>query len=119
MGSLLNNEDIVIYESTVYPGATEEVCVPVTKMNRILNIIKVFAVIAKELIPGDKNHTLTSIKKVISGSNKQTTNFVKRLYEKIITAGVHEVSSIPIAEAAKVIENTQRDVNIALINELS
>ncbi len=121
IGKVLKKGDIVIYESTVYPGATEEDCVPV--LERISGLkfnIDFFAGYSPERInPGDKLHRLPSIKKVTSGSTPEVAEVVDQLYKEIITAGTHKASSIKVAEAAKVIENTQRDVNIALINELA
>jgi len=121
VGKVLNKGNVVIYESTVYPGATEEVCVPILeqKSGLIFNH-DFFAGYSPERInPGDKDHRVTTIKKVTSGSTPEIADFVDQLYGTIITAGTHKASSIKVAEAAKVIENTQRDVNIALINELS
>ena len=121
VGSILKKSDIVIYESTVYPGATEEVCVPILEEKSGLKFNKDFFVgySPERINPGDKNHKITSIKKVISGSTPEITKEIDELYREIINAGTHKVESIKIAEAAKVIENTQRDVNIALINELA
>ena len=121
IASVLKKKDIVIYESTVYPGATEEICVPILERISGLKYNKDFfcGYSPERINPGDKEHTLTTIKKITSGSNLATADFVKRLYESIIKAGVFPASSITVAEAAKVIENTQRDVNIALINELA
>lgn len=121
VGKFLQPEDIVIYESTVYPGATEEVCIPVLEAVSSLRFNEdFFAGYSPERInPGDKTHRLTSIKKVTSGSNPKIRSFVDDLYGSIITAGTHSASSLKVAEAAKVIENTQRDLNIALINELA
>ena len=121
IGRLLKKEDIVIYESTVYPGATEEVCVPLLERNSGLSFNKDFfcGYSPERINPGDKNRRITTIKKITSGSTKETADKVDELYNIIINAGTHKVSSIKIAEAAKVIENTQRDVNIALINELA
>jgi UDP-N-acetyl-D-galactosamine dehydrogenase len=121
IGKLLSKNDIVIFESTVYPGATEEVCVPIIEKESGLIYNKdFFAGYSPERInPGDKEHRVTTILKVTSGSNEEVADFVDDLYKSIITAGTHKASSIRVAEAAKVIENTQRDVNIALINELS
>ncbi len=112
--------DLVIYESTVYPGASEEVCVPILEKNSGLTLNEnLFLGYSPERInPGDKVHRLTTIQKITSGSNSAAAEFVDKLYNSIITAGTHPVSSIKVAEAAKVIENTQRDLNIALINEL-
>ena len=121
IGKFLQPEDVVIYESTVYPGATEEVCIPVLEAVSSLRFNKdFFAGYSPERInPGDKTHRLTSIKKVTSGSSPKIRSFVDDLYGSIITAGTHSASSLKVAEAAKVIENTQRDLNIALINELA
>lgn len=121
IGKTLKRGDIVIYESTVYPGATEEDCVPVLERVSGLTFNKdFFAGYSPERInPGDKEHRVTTITKVTSGSTPEVAETVDGLYRSIITAGTHKASSIMVAEAAKVIENTQRDLNIALINELS
>jgi UDP-N-acetyl-D-glucosamine/UDP-N-acetyl-D-galactosamine dehydrogenase len=121
VGSLLKKGDIVIYESTVYPGATEEDCVPILEAGSGLVFNRDFyAGYSPERInPGDKEHRLPSIKKVTSGSTPEVAELVNALYATIITAGTHKAASIKVAEAAKVIENTQRDLNIALINELA
>lgn len=121
LGLILKPGDIVIYESTVYPGAIEEVCVPVLeKSSKLLFNQNFFVGYSPERInPGDKQHRVTSIKKVTSGSTPEVADIVDALYSEIITAGTHKASSIKVAEAAKVIENTQRDLNIALINELA
>lgn len=121
IGSLLKEGDIVIYESTVYPGATEEICVPILEEQSGLKFNKDFycGYSPERINPGDKEHRLTSIKKVTSGSTPEIATLIDELYQEIITAGTHKAISIKVAEAAKVIENTQRDVNIALINELS
>ncbi|UOE81267.1 Vi polysaccharide biosynthesis UDP-N-acetylglucosamine C-6 dehydrogenase TviB [Vibrio splendidus] len=121
LGSIVSKGDVLIYESTVYPGATEETCLPVVERVSGLTFNKdFFAGYSPERInPGDKEHRVTNILKVTSGSNYEVAEFVDQLYKTIITAGTHKASSIKVAEAAKVIENTQRDVNIALINELS
>jgi UDP-N-acetyl-D-galactosamine dehydrogenase len=121
VGRVLKKGDIVVYESTVYPGCTEEVCVPILERVSGLKFnVDFFAGYSPERInPGDKQHRLTTIRKVTSGSTPETAAFVDGLYRSIITAGTHRASSIRVAEAAKVIENTQRDVNIALINELA
>jgi UDP-N-acetyl-D-galactosamine dehydrogenase len=121
VGKVMSAGTIVIYESTVYPGATEEVCVPLLEMHSGLTFNKdFFAGYSPERInPGDKHHRLPTIKKVTSGSTPEVAEFVNGLYCSIITAGTHKASSIKVAEAAKVIENTQRDLNIALMNELS
>ncbi|MFQ5983385.1 MAG: Vi polysaccharide biosynthesis UDP-N-acetylglucosamine C-6 dehydrogenase TviB [Woeseiaceae bacterium] len=113
--------DVVVYESTVYPGATEEFCVPFLENGSGLKLNKDFYVgySPERINPGDKQHRLANILKIISGSTPQAAEFIDRVYQTIITAGTHKTSSIKVAEAAKVIENTQRDVNIALINELA
>jgi UDP-N-acetyl-D-galactosamine dehydrogenase len=121
LGRVLKRGDVVVYESTVYPGCTEEVCVPI--LERISGLVfnrDFFAGYSPERInPGDKEHRLTSILKITSGSTPQVADFVDALYGSIIEAGTHKASSIKVAEAAKVIENTQRDLNIALINDLA
>ena len=121
IGSILKKGDIVIYESTVYPGATEEVCVPILEVNSGLSFNKDFfcGYSPERINPGDKEHRITNIKKITSGSTPEIASIIDELYRQVITAGTHKTGSIKIAEAAKVIENTQRDVNIALINELS
>ncbi|WP_373032379.1 nucleotide sugar dehydrogenase [Sulfurovum sp.] len=121
VGKVLKKDDIVIYESTVYPGVTEEVCVPILEeMSGLKFNEDFFAGYSPERInPGDKEHTVTKILKVTSGSTPEIAVKVDDLYKSIITAGTHLASSIKVAEASKVIENTQRDVNIALINELA
>ncbi len=121
VGRLLKPGDMAIYESTVYPGATEEVCVPILEQESGLRFnVDFFAGYSPERInPGDKEHRVTTIRKVTSGSTPEVADFVDALYRRIITAGTHRASSIRVAEAAKVIENTQRDVNIALVNELA
>ena len=121
LGKVVNKDDIIIYESTVYPGATEEACIPVVE--RVSGLVynqDFYAGYSPERInPGDKEHRVTNILKVTSGSTPEIATLVDDLYRSIIVAGTHKASSIKVAEAAKVIENTQRDVNIALINELS
>lgn len=121
IGSLLKQDDIVVYESTVYPGATEEVCIPVLeKVSGLTFNQDFYAGYSPERInPGDKEHRVTNILKVTAGSTPEVADFVDEVYNLIITAGTHKAASIKVAEAAKVIENTQRDVNIALINELA
>ena len=121
LGGLLGEGDIVIYESTVYPGATEEVCIPILeKLSGLSYNTNFYAGYSPERInPGDKTHRVNNITKVTSGSTVAAADFVDSLYASIITAGTHKASSIRVAEAAKVIENTQRDINIALINELA
>ena len=120
VGQSLKKGDIVVYESTVYPGATEEVCVPILeKISGLKFNVDFFCGYSPERInPGDKEHRLPTIKKVTSGSTPEVADAVDGLYGQIITAGTHKASSIKVAEAAKVIENTQRDLNIALMNEL-
>ena len=121
LGQVLKPGDIVVYESTVYPGCTEEVCVPLLEQGSGLVFNRdFFAGYSPERInPGDKQHRVTGILKVTSGSTPEVADFVNRLYGSIITAGTHRASSIKVAEAAKVIENTQRDLNIALVNDLA
>ncbi|EHL29263.1 polysaccharide biosynthesis protein [Legionella drancourtii LLAP12] len=121
VGSILQPGNIVIYESTVYPGAVEEICVPVlARVSGLKFNQDFFAGYSPERVnPGDKQHRVTSIKKVTSGSTPEVADIVDDLYKQIIVAGTHKVDSIKVAEAAKVIENTQRDLNIALINELA
>ncbi|WP_367110531.1 Vi polysaccharide biosynthesis UDP-N-acetylglucosamine C-6 dehydrogenase TviB [uncultured Psychrobacter sp.] len=121
IGGILKKDDIVVYESTVYPGATEEVCIPVLeKVSGLVFNQDFYAGYSPERInPGDKEHRVTNILKVTAGSTLEIADFVDDVYNLIITAGTHKAPSIKVAEAAKVIENTQRDVNIALINELA
>ncbi|WP_151948902.1 nucleotide sugar dehydrogenase [Aliarcobacter butzleri] len=121
VAKVLKQNDIVIYESTVYPGVTEEVCVPVLEEYSNLKFNKDFfcGYSPERINPGDKEHTVTKILKITSGSTPETAKRVDELYKSVIKAGTHLASSIKVAEAAKVIENTQRDVNIALINELA
>jgi UDP-N-acetyl-D-galactosamine dehydrogenase len=121
VGQVLKKGDVVVYESTVYPGCTEEVCVPILEKVSGLEFNRdFFAGYSPERInPGDKQHRLATIRKVTSGSTPAVARFVDQLYGTVVTAGTHRASSIKVAEAAKVIENTQRDVNIALINELA
>ena len=121
VGMILKKGDYVVYESTVYPGCTEDDCIPVLEKFSALNCIKDFKVgfSPERINPGDKLHTLTSIVKVTSGCDSQSSENIARIYELIITAGVHRASSIKVAESSKIIENTQRDINIAFINELS
>ena len=121
VGTYLKKGDLVIYESTTYPGCTEEVCVPILseKSGLVFNQGYTVGYSPERINPGDKEHRVTNIKKVTSGSTPEITDFVDALYNEIITAGTHKAESIKIAEAAKVIENTQRDLNIALINELA
>ncbi|PIE24521.1 MAG: Vi polysaccharide biosynthesis UDP-N-acetylglucosamine C-6 dehydrogenase TviB [Neptuniibacter caesariensis] len=121
LATVIKQGDIVIYESTVYPGATEEVCIPIIEKGSGLKFNRDFyAGYSPERInPGDKVNTLTKIKKITSGSTPEIATFIDELYGSIITAGTHTASSIKVAEAAKVIENTQRDLNIAIINEFA
>ena len=121
IGKILKKGDIVIYESTVYPGLTEEICVPILeKVSKLKYNLDFYIGYSPERInPGDKEHTFTKIKKVVSGSNEKTLKTISNLYSSVIDSGVFQASSIKVAEAAKVIENTQRDINIAFINELS
>ncbi len=121
IGEIVKKGDVVIYESTVYPGATEEVCIPIIEeVSGLTFNTDFFAGYSPERInPGDKTRRVSNIIKITSGSNEQVSVFVNELYSSIITAGTHLASSIKVAEAAKIIENTQRDVNIALINELA
>ena len=121
VGKVLKKGDIVIYESTVYPGCTEEDCVPILeKYSKLRYNVEFFCGYSPERInPGDKKHTLKNIKKITSGSTIKISKLVDNLYKQIISAGTFRAPSIKVAEAAKVIENTQRDLNIALINELS
>ncbi len=121
LGRVIQRGDVVIYESTVYPGATEEDCIPVIeRVSGLRYNVDFFAGYSPERInPGDREHRVNTIMKVTSGSTPEVADFVDALYRRVITAGTHRASSIRVAEAAKVIENTQRDVNIALINELA
>ncbi|MGO9852590.1 MAG: Vi polysaccharide biosynthesis UDP-N-acetylglucosamine C-6 dehydrogenase TviB [Steroidobacteraceae bacterium] len=121
VGKVLRRGSLVIYESTVYPGCTEEVCVPILERESGLKFNQDFftGYSPERINPGDKEHRLTTIRKVTSGSTPEAAEFVDKLYGSIVKAGTHRASSIRVAEAAKVIENTQRDVNIALINELA
>lgn len=121
VGKILKKDDIVIYESTVYPGVTEEVCVPILERFSGLKFNETFfcGYSPERINPGDKEHTVTKILKITSGSTPEIAKKVDDLYKSIITAGTHLAPTIKVAEAAKVIENTQRDVNIALINELA
>ncbi|AGF78371.1 nucleotide sugar dehydrogenase [Desulfocapsa sulfexigens DSM 10523] len=121
VGRFLSEGDIVVYESTVYPGATEEICVPILEQESNLTFNKNFSVgySPERINPGDKLHCLTTITKVTAGSNPEAAEIIDTLYASIVKAGTYKASSIKVAEAAKVIENTQRDVNIALVNELS
>ena len=120
-GKALKKGDIVVYESTVYPGVTEEECVPILERVSGLTCGTDFTVAysPERINPGDKEHTFTKIKKVVSGQDAETLEIVASVYESVVTAGVHRAPTIKVAEAAKVIENTQRDLNIALMNELA
>ena len=121
IGKILKKEDIVIYESTVFPGTTEEICVPILEKTSNLKFNKDFycGYSPERINPGDKKHTISKIKKITSGSSPKISTIIDNLYREIIKEGTHKVKNIKIAEAAKVIENTQRDLNIALINELA
>jgi len=121
VGKVLKKGDYVVYESTVYPGCTEEDCIPILEKESKLKWKKDFKVgySPERINPGDKEHTITSILKVVSGCGAESLDVIAKTYETIIIPGVHRASSIKVAEAAKIIENTQRDVNIALMNELS
>ncbi|MCB0430137.1 MAG: nucleotide sugar dehydrogenase [Flavobacteriales bacterium] len=121
IGKVLKKGDVVVYESTVYPGCTEEDCVPVLEQESGLKFGTDFKIgySPERINPGDKEHTITRITKVVSGSDAETLDLVAAVYEIIVEAGVHKAATIKVAEAAKIIENTQRDVNIALMNELS
>lgn len=121
VGSILKKGDVVVYESTVYPGCTEEDCIPILEKESGLKAFEDFQVAysPERINPGDKKHTLTKIKKVVAGNTPEVTNMVAEVYAQIIEAGMYKASSIKVAEAAKVIENTQRDINIALMNELA
>ncbi len=121
LGQVVSKGNIIIYESTVYPGATEEDCIPLIETESGFRFnVDFFAGYSPERInPGDKLHRLTTIKKVTSGSTPEAADYIDNLYKSIVTAGTHKASSIRVAEAAKVIENTQRDLNIALVNELA
>lgn len=121
VGSILKNGDIIVYESTVYPGATEEVCVPILeKFSKLKCGVDFFIGYSPERVnPGDTEHTFKRIRKVVSGQNPQILEIVANVYSSVVEAGVHRAPSIKVAEAAKVIENTQRDINIAFMNELA
>ncbi|XYJ10728.1 nucleotide sugar dehydrogenase [Telluria sp. B2] len=121
VGKHMKKGAIVVFESTVYPGATEEVCIPLLEQHSGMKWKEDFHVgfSPERINPGDKEHTLTTILKVVSGDDAETLESIAQLYESVVTAGVHRASSIKVAEAAKVIENTQRDLNIALMNELA
>ncbi len=121
VGKVLKKGDYVVFESTVYPGCTEEDCIPILEQQSGLKFIKDFKVgfSPERINPGDKHHTLTKIMKVTSGCDEESSEEIAKIYELIIEAGVHRASSIKVAEAAKIIENTQRDINIAFMNELS
>ncbi|MGG9961298.1 nucleotide sugar dehydrogenase [Ferruginibacter sp. SUN106] len=121
IGKVVKKDDYVVFESTVYPGCTEEDCLPIIeKLSGIKNIVDFKLGYSPERInPGDKEHTLSSIVKVVSGCDTESLDVIAKVYELVVKAGVHKASSIKVAEAAKIIENTQRDLNIALMNELS
>ena len=121
IGSILSKDDVVVYESTVFPGATEEECIPVLEEISGLKFNEDFycGYSPERVNPGDSERSLGDIKKIVSGSTKEVSDFLKNLYSEIITAGIYQAKSIKVAEAAKIIENVQRDVNIALVNELA
>ena len=121
VGKVLKKGNIVIYESTVYPGCTEEDCVPILEKFSGLKFNKDFfcGYSPERINPGDKEHRVNTIKKIVSGSTPEVAKAVNRLYSEIISAGIHQAPSIKVAEAAKVIENAQRDINIAFVNELA
>lgn len=121
VGKVIKKGDYVVFESTVYPGCTEEDCIPVIEKISGLKFPEDFSVgySPERINPGDKEHTLDNVVKVVSGNNKESAEEIAKTYELVVKAGVHRAGSIKVAEAAKIIENTQRDVNIALINELS
>ncbi len=121
LAGVLKENDIVVFESTVYPGTTEEICVPLLEIGSglVYNQNLFIGYSPERINPGDKVHKVTTIKKITAGSNQITADFVDKVYNQIITAGTYQASTIKVAEAAKVIENTQRDVNIALVNELA
>ena len=121
IGQVMKLNDLIIYESTVYPGCIEEECMPILEKFSGLKFNKDFfcGYSPERINPGDKNHTISKIKKITSGSTPDIAKLVDDLYNEIITVGTHKAPSIKVAEAAKVIENTQRDLNIALVNELS
>jgi UDP-N-acetyl-D-galactosamine dehydrogenase len=121
VGKVLKKGDYVVFESTVYPGCTEEDCIPVLEEHSNLKFPEDFKVgfSPERINPGDREHTLTTIKKVVSGNDAEALENIAKIYEMVITAGIHRAATIKVAEAAKIIENTQRDVNIALMNELS
>ncbi|PLX23807.1 MAG: nucleotide sugar dehydrogenase [Salinivirgaceae bacterium] len=121
VGKILKKGDYVVFESTVYPGCTEEECIPVLEEQSGLKFASDFKIgfSPERINPGDREHTLTTIKKVVSGNDAEALENIAKIYEMVITAGIHRAPTIKVAEAAKIIENTQRDVNIALMNELS
>jgi len=121
VGKILKKGDYVVYESTVYPGCTEEDCIPILEQLSGLKFVEDFKVgfSPERINPGDKDHTITTIKKIVSGCDDESLDIVAKVYEIVVKAGVHRASCIKVAESAKIIENTQRDVNIALMNELS
>src|SRR5205085_12252809 len=121
IGKVIKKGDYVVYESTVYPGCTEEDCLPIIEKLSGLKFVTDFKLgySPERINPGDKNHTLAKIIKVVSGCDAESLDQIAKVYELVVQAGVHRASSIKVAEAAKIIENTQRDLNIALMNELS
>ena len=120
VGKAIKKGDYVVYESTVYPGATEEDCVPILEEESGLIFCEDFKVgySPERINPGDKEHTIVTIKKVVSGCDEESLDIIAKVYELVVKAGVHKAPTLKVAEAAKIIENTQRDVNIALMNEL-
>ena len=121
LSKIISKKDIIIYESTVYPGVTEEICVPILEKNSGLKFNEDFfcGYSPERINPGDPEHTLSKITKVVSADNDETLDMLVQLYGEVVTAGIHRAPSVRVAEAAKVIENTQRDLNIALVNELA
>ena len=121
IAKILKKNAVIIFESTVFPGCTEEICIPILEKNSNLKLNKDFFVgySPERINPGDSVHTFEKINKVVSGSSEKSLNFIYKLYKSVINAKVHKAASIKVAEASKVIENTQRDINIALMNELS
>jgi UDP-N-acetyl-D-galactosamine dehydrogenase len=121
VGTVIKKGDVVVYESTVYPGATEEVCIPIIESESGLLLNKDFwcGYSPERINPGDKQHTVEQVKKIVAGSTLESARFINEIYSSVIQAGTYLVSSIKVAEAAKVIENSQRDINIAFVNELS
>ena len=121
LGGVIDKGDVVIYESTVFPGCTEEICVPILEQesNLTFNVDFFCGYSPERIVPGDRQNTLTTIMKVTSGSTDEIANFIDQLYKSIITAGTHKASNMKVAEASKAIENAQRDLNISFVNELA